>query len=327
MFAKINHIAIASDQYAINPRFYEALFGLKSAKNYRPARAAVVSDGYVGMNIIPRRDGRTSGLDHFGLQVEDIEEARARIEKCDPTLSILKRPPVRPYAAYSGHDPDTNIFDLSQQNLEMREDVYAEPVGDGRWTVVGVTTNITERKEAEEEVRRSEEHFRRIFEDGPLGMTIVGADLEMSDVNETLCRMLGYTREEMLGLSIEAVTHPDDWATDLDQGAQVMRGEIPTYSIEKRYIKKNGDILWGRLTGAAVHDADGAPLYGVGMVEDITERKQDELLRAALYDIAEAVHTTADVQAMYRAIYASLAELVDAPRFAILLSLPDEPVN
>lgn len=128
MFARINHIAITSDYYAINARFYEALFGLRSAKKNRPARASVVSDGYVGMNNIPRREGRTSGLDHFGLEVEDIEEARARIEKFDPTLEIVKRPPVRPYAAYSGHDPDTNIFDLSQKDLDMRKDVYAEDI-------------------------------------------------------------------------------------------------------------------------------------------------------------------------------------------------------
>jgi catechol 2,3-dioxygenase-like lactoylglutathione lyase family enzyme len=126
MFAKLNHIAIASDQYAINARFYEALFGLRSAKNYRPARAAVVSDGRVGMNIIPRREGRVSGLDHFGLEVEDIDEAIGRIKKFDPALTAIKRPPVRPFAAYSGHDPDTNIFDISQKDIGFQEDVYAE---------------------------------------------------------------------------------------------------------------------------------------------------------------------------------------------------------
>ena len=129
MFAKLNHVAIASDQYAINARFYEALFGLKSAKNYRPARAAVVSDGRVGMNLIPRREGRTSGLDHFGFQVEDIDEAIARINKFDPALTAIKRPPVRPYAAYSAHDPDTNIFDISQADIGFQKDVYAEEIG------------------------------------------------------------------------------------------------------------------------------------------------------------------------------------------------------
>ncbi len=124
MFARLNHIAITSDQYAINAKFYEALFGLRTAKKPRPARAVVVSDGHVGMNIIPRREGRTAGLDHFGLEVQDMEEARARITKFDPTIKLLKRPPVRPFAAYSAHDPDTNIFDLSE--AKMQKDIYAE---------------------------------------------------------------------------------------------------------------------------------------------------------------------------------------------------------
>ena len=124
MFARLNHIAICSDHYAINAKFYEALFGLNTAKNPRPARACVVSDGVVGMNIIPRREGRASGLDHFGLEVEDIEEARSRVAKFDPSITLLKRPPVRPFAAYSAHDPDTNIFDLSERR--MQKDVYSE---------------------------------------------------------------------------------------------------------------------------------------------------------------------------------------------------------
>jgi catechol 2,3-dioxygenase-like lactoylglutathione lyase family enzyme len=124
MFARLNHIAICTDHYAINAKFYEALFGLKTAKNPRPARAVVVSDGYVGMNIIPRREGRTSGLDHFGLEVEDLAEARARIDKFDSSIKLLKRPPVRPFAAYSAHDPDTNIFDLSEK--KMQKDIYSE---------------------------------------------------------------------------------------------------------------------------------------------------------------------------------------------------------
>lgn len=94
MFAQLNHIAITSDQYAIIAKFYEALFGLRTPKNPRPARACVVSDGIVGMNIIPRREGRTSGPDHFGLQVENIKEAKERIYKFDPSTRTLKRPPV-----------------------------------------------------------------------------------------------------------------------------------------------------------------------------------------------------------------------------------------
>lgn len=126
MFAKINHVAIASDYYAMNGKFYESLFGMKPSSRPRPSRSVVVGDGYVGLNCIPRREGRTSGLDHFGIEVEDIDLTIARIRKFDPSLEAVKRPPIRPFAAYSAIDPDTNIFDLSQKSQGNQKDVYAE---------------------------------------------------------------------------------------------------------------------------------------------------------------------------------------------------------
>jgi catechol 2,3-dioxygenase-like lactoylglutathione lyase family enzyme len=131
MSARINHVAITSDYYATNARFYEALFGMKPGKRTLPAaRAISLGDGYVGMTHIPRRDGRTSGFDHFGIEVDDIEDTIARMQKFDSELAALKRPPIRPYAAYSAHDPDTNIFDLSQRNIGFQKDVYAENTGE-----------------------------------------------------------------------------------------------------------------------------------------------------------------------------------------------------
>jgi predicted enzyme related to lactoylglutathione lyase len=125
MSAKLNHVAIATDYYAINARFYQALFGMNTSSKPRPARAVAVADGYVGLNNIPRREGRTSGLDHFGIEVDDIEDTIARIHKFDSTLEAVKRPPVRPFAAYSAHDPDCNVFDLSQRDIGLQKDVFA----------------------------------------------------------------------------------------------------------------------------------------------------------------------------------------------------------
>ena len=132
MAAKINHVAIATDQYATNARFYQSLFGMTTASKPRPARAVTVGDGYVGLNSIPRREGRCSGLDHFGIEVDDIEDTLARIHKFDSTLEAVKRPPVRPFAAYSAHDPDCNVFDLSQRNIGLQKDVFAELDGEIR---------------------------------------------------------------------------------------------------------------------------------------------------------------------------------------------------
>jgi len=126
MAARVNHVAIASDYYALNGRFYQSLFDMKASSKPRPARSVVLGDGYVGLNCIPRRDGRTSGLDHFGIQVDDLADTLARIERFDRSLSAVKRPPIRPFAAYSAHDPDTNIFDLSEKGSGEQKDVYAE---------------------------------------------------------------------------------------------------------------------------------------------------------------------------------------------------------
>jgi catechol 2,3-dioxygenase-like lactoylglutathione lyase family enzyme len=126
MSAKIRHVAIVSDQYALEGRFYEAIFGMKTAADPRPERAVTVSDGYVGLNINPRKAGRPAGLDHFGLEVDDVEAVRARLRERYPAVQVLARPSTRPFAGISTHDPDGNIFDLSQASMENRASVYVE---------------------------------------------------------------------------------------------------------------------------------------------------------------------------------------------------------
>src|SRR4051812_14030044 len=105
MFAKINHLAICSDVYAVNARFYQALFGMTASNSGRPARAVPVGDGQIGLNNIPLREGRRSGLDHFGFEVEDMRLALDRMKAFDPRLEHVVRPSVRPNAAISAHDP------------------------------------------------------------------------------------------------------------------------------------------------------------------------------------------------------------------------------
>ncbi len=130
MFAKLNHLAIATDIYAVNARFYQALFGMKSSSNGRPARAVPVGDGQVGLNNIPRREGRRSGLDHFGFEVESMQLTLERMKKFDPALQHVVRPSVRPNAAVSAHDPDMIIFDLAERNSGKAQDIFAENSGE-----------------------------------------------------------------------------------------------------------------------------------------------------------------------------------------------------
>jgi hypothetical protein len=132
MFAQINHFAMVSPQWPFLARFYEALFGLQpSTKVSRPFNAATVGDGYVGLNINPLRDGGIGGLDHFGMVVDDVELALDRMKKKFSRANIIKRPSTRPFAAYSGHDPDCNIFDLAEKNSSKLSTVYAEQAEKG----------------------------------------------------------------------------------------------------------------------------------------------------------------------------------------------------
>ena len=87
MFTKINHVAMVSTEYAMLGRFYEVLFGMKTASKPRPESATTVTDGYVGLNINPRRPGRAGGLDHFGVQVDDVEAVFERMDKKYPQVN------------------------------------------------------------------------------------------------------------------------------------------------------------------------------------------------------------------------------------------------
>jgi catechol 2,3-dioxygenase-like lactoylglutathione lyase family enzyme len=129
MFAKINHIAIVSDNYAQLGKFYEAVFGMKNSPLQRATQAITVGDGYVGLNINPRRAGRSAGLDHFGIEVEDVETVFERMRQRYPAVKWLKRPSNRPFAGITTHDPDGNMFDLSQKDMSNRAAIYVENDG------------------------------------------------------------------------------------------------------------------------------------------------------------------------------------------------------
>ncbi len=133
---------------------------------------------------------------------------------------------------------------------------------------------------AEAALRESEERFRRVFEEGPLGLAIVGRDYRFVKVNSALCEMVGYPEAEFVQKTFAEITHQDDVRTDVELAERLFKREIPFYRMQKRYIKKNGAIIWINLTASVISGPDGQPLHGIAMVEDITEikRAQEEAL-------------------------------------------------
>ena len=129
----------------------------------------------------------------------------------------------------------------------------------------------------------SEERFRTTYEMAGVGIGQVELDGRFRDVNPHLCEMTGYTEEELVGMSFQDITHPDDVATDLEYARQLLAGEIEQYTMEKRYIRKDSSPIWVRLTGSIVRDRAGEPRYFIAVVEDITERKDSEIaIRSSL---------------------------------------------
>jgi catechol 2,3-dioxygenase-like lactoylglutathione lyase family enzyme len=126
MGTRINHVAIVSDAYAMAQQFYQAAFGFRVPSVQKNFNAATVGDGYVGININPRRPARPAGLDHFGVEIDDLEGFLDRLGSKYSDCKPLKRPGNRPFAGMTTHDPDGNIFDFSERSMANRGEIYTE---------------------------------------------------------------------------------------------------------------------------------------------------------------------------------------------------------
>lgn len=155
---------------------------------------------------------------------------------------------------------------------------------------VGVCFDVTARRQALRDLHQSEARFRTVFERAAIAIGVVDVDTKATvECNPALERMLGYSAEEISRLPWTTYTHPDDLEPNLTLHQRLLRGEIDHFVIEKRFIHRSGQIVWGRLTASLVLD-HGQPLYVVGLVEDITEHKltrerlswTESLLRAAM---------------------------------------------
>src|SRR5262249_12777511 len=125
-------------------------------------------------------------------------------------------------------------------------------------------------------LRESEESFRAIFVNAGIGISVLDQEARILRANATMQEMFGYSEEEALNMALSALTHPDDVLSDSEAFQEVCAGRLDRYQIEKRYYRKGGQLLWGRFTATSITDTARQPHYVIGMLEDITERKQAE---------------------------------------------------
>jgi two-component system sensor histidine kinase EvgS len=232
-----------------------------------------------------------------GLSLQEIEGKKCysvwRLGKpcrgCPVTLSI--------------EDGEPHEAELTPQNQDHW------PISQGSWlsksaplkdaegrVIVAVETayDITDRKRAEDALKQlTTELATRIrqrtaeldeagavlriaFDHSPIGKALVAPDGRFLNGNAALCRILGYSKEELLTKTFQEVTHPDDLEADLANVKQVLAGEIDTYEMEKRYLHNGGNLVWAQLNVSLVRDSAGQPLFFIAQIQDLTKRKQAE---------------------------------------------------
>lgn len=153
--------------------------------------------------------------------------------------------------------------------------------------VACVLHDVTEPKRAEKAIQESEQRYRAVFNTASVGIDLVDRQGNFMDVNETLCRFLGYTAEELRHLTILEVTHPDDIGRSRAMHEAMVRGELNEYRLEKRYVRKDGVSVWSDTAVSAVREADGQYRGTVGVIRDITSQKKSEEARIRLATAVE----------------------------------------
>ncbi|MDP9477609.1 MAG: PAS domain S-box protein [Actinomycetota bacterium] len=261
----------------------EEIFGYSSAEalgmsveelvpDYLKARHRAGMAGY-------RNTGRGRYIDSNA--VLDLPALRKGGEEIRVELTLSPIEPVDG-AAVEGRFVLAIVRDATDRRRAEEEvrHLNAELEGRVKERTARLEAALDELRSNEERLLESEERFRATFEQAAVGMAHVGVDGRWLRVNQKLCDIVGYPREELLGLRFQDITHPEDLETDLGYLRRLLIGEIGTYSMEKRYFRKDGSIVWINLTVSLVREDSGEPAYFITVIEDISQRKlAEEALR------------------------------------------------
>ncbi len=218
--------------------------------------------------------------------------------------------------------PEYHIIESKMQadGTQCCLDTNKIPLHDNYGNVVGILStfeDITDRLSLEAQVRASEELFRKIFEDAPIAIYLANLDdNKLVRVNKTYCEMLGYTAAELLGKTFIEIGHPEDNPKNLQVAASLDRGEITSYQLEIRQMAATGKIVWVNVTATLIRDGEGKPIYRLGMIENITNRKISEAALQA--SESQLRKQAAQLQEAYEQLQHAQIQLVQSEKMSSL---------
>jgi diguanylate cyclase (GGDEF)-like protein/PAS domain S-box-containing protein len=246
---------------------------------------------------------------HEGIWMVDVEDRSTFVNQRMADLlgytveEILGRSPNEFYFTESGRQERDQHRKRTLEGIkESREVVYRRRDGEPLWAVVATTpilgdgermegvlamvTDITDRVKAEENLRASERLFRSLFSESPAGQILSSSDRKIVAVNRAFCEMTGYTEAEILQNGWDAITPPDDQVGIFAAFERLWSGELNTIQMERRYLRKDGSLLWGQVSVARVADDAGRSRYVIDQVQNVSDRKQAQqaLEHQALHD-------------------------------------------
>ncbi|WP_160936379.1 EAL domain-containing protein [Teichococcus coralli] len=181
---------------------------------------------------------------------------------------------------------------LRRDGRSFRAHVTLSLIRDAEGRHVGfveATRDLAPLREREEALRASEEQFRKTMLHSPIGMALVGLDGTFLRVNRACCALLGYGEAELLRLSFQEITHSSDLAGDLRQLEALLQGRTDSYQVEKRYRRRDGELIWGLLSVSLLRDAAGQPMHFISQIQDISRLKRSE---TALHEERDRLHVT-----------------------------------
>ncbi|HWQ34298.1 MAG TPA: PAS domain S-box protein [Blastocatellia bacterium] len=190
-------------------------------------------------------------------------------------------------------------------------------------SLITVSIDITGRREAEEKIRESEERLRAMFAQAGVGVVLIDSDCTMRQVNPKFCEIVGYDESELLGRSCLEMTHEDDRAENIRVITELFSSDSETVSFEKRYVRREGALVWVRINLTRIVGANGASRQLVAIVEDITGRKQNETLLAEQSRLLELIATNRPLRECLDTLTDSVSRLEPTVRAAVLIASPE----